>query len=170
MTTRRMRSEGKSSRSGRIVPVLSGAIVWSACCGALAALALMQGERQIEAEESRLIAVFAGGAALAWLVTAALAPQLKARLGGRRSLLFLIIASLLALSTIGVTAALFALDYRSFYARWHAEPLSRIWLLQLGFTSASAVYQFLVIGLRLYLPFGPLLLCAAAAMLLRLTR
>ncbi|MGI2032100.1 hypothetical protein ACRQ1B_06870 [Rhizobium panacihumi] len=77
--------------------------------------------------------------------------------------LFLAIAiTALAAGTVFVTAGLFALEYRSFYAQWHAEPPSHIWLLQFLFTSASAYYQFAVMALRLYLPLGPVFLAAAA--------
>ena len=46
------------------------------------------------------------------------------------------------------------MDYRLFYARWHAPFGTRTWVYQFTFTSASAVYQFIVMGIRLYLPLG----------------
>ncbi|MEB2843532.1 hypothetical protein GAO09_15100 [Rhizobiales bacterium RZME27] len=76
----------------------------------------------------------------------------------------------LASATVFCTAALFALEYRSFYAQWHAETLSRIWFLQLIFTSASAFYQFAVMATRLYLPLGPPLLVAGTWIMLRRIR
>ena len=60
----------------------------------------------------------------------------------------------LSLFTLGVTAVLFAIIYRNFYAQWHGDPFTRLWLLQLVFTSAAAIYQFAVAGVRLYLPLG----------------
>ncbi len=60
----------------------------------------------------------------------------------------------LTVCTIAATAFLFALDYRSFYARWHAPVGTLTWFYQFGFTSAGAVYQFVVMGIRLYLPVG----------------
>jgi hypothetical protein len=57
-------------------------------------------------------------------------------------------------ATIAMTAFLFAMEYRIFYSRWHAPFGSGIWVFQFIFTSISAVYQFLVIGLRLFLPLG----------------
>jgi hypothetical protein len=60
----------------------------------------------------------------------------------------------LTLCTIAATALLFALDYRVFYARWHAPFGTGTWAYQLSFTSASAIYQFIVMGIRLYLPLG----------------
>ena len=67
----------------------------------------------------------------------------------------------LTAATILMTAFLFAMEYRIFYSRWHAPFGSIIWAFQFVFTGASAVYQFLVIGLRLFLPLG--LVCLAAS-------
>lgn len=75
----------------------------------------------------------------------------------------------LTVLTIAATALLFALDYRSFYARWHAPVGSRLWMYQFAFTSAGAVYQFLVMGIRLYLPLG-LVVLAATSLRLALRR
>lgn len=65
----------------------------------------------------------------------------------------------LTLLTIAATALLFALQYRLFFAQWHGTRFSYGWTLHFLFTTASAVYQFIAIGIRLYLPFGlPMLL------------
>ncbi|ACE91336.1 hypothetical protein AMC90_CH02327 [Rhizobium phaseoli] len=68
---------------------------------------------------------------------------------------------ILIAATIAMTAFLFAMEYRIFYSRWHAPFGSGIWVFQFIFTSISAVYQFLVIGLRLFLPLG--LVCLVAS-------
>jgi len=73
----------------------------------------------------------------------------------------------LSLFTLGVTAVLFAIIYRNFYAQWHGDPFTRLWLLQLVFTSAAAIYQFAVAGVRLYLPLGVAFLFGASWMLAR---
>lgn len=80
--------------------------------------------------------------------------------------LSLIIGSLTAL-TIGVTAGLFALEYRSFYANWHSPAFSKIWFFEQFFTLAGAIYQFAVLGLRLYLPLSPFIVFSASIILLR---
>ena len=49
-----------------------------------------------------------------------------------------------------MTAFLFAMDYRLFYSRWHAPFGTIVWAFQFVFTSASAVYQFAVLGMRLF--------------------
>lgn len=73
----------------------------------------------------------------------------------------------LTLVTIGMTAFLFAMQYRLFFSRWHAPFATRIWFYQFAFTSAGAVYQFIVMGIRLYMPVG---LPALLGMSLWLTR
>ncbi|MBB4278272.1 hypothetical protein [Rhizobium mongolense] len=60
----------------------------------------------------------------------------------------------LTAGTMLMTAFLFSMDYRIFYSRWHAPFGSLLWTYQFIFTGANAVYQFLVLGLRLFLPFG----------------
>ena len=64
--------------------------------------------------------------------------------------------------TILMTAFLFAMDYRIFYSRWHSPLGSVIWMFQFVFTGASAVYQFLVLGLGLFLPVGLVCLLATS--------
>ena len=60
----------------------------------------------------------------------------------------------LSLSTLGVTALLFALDYRSYYSRWHEDFGTITWIFQFVFTIAGAVVQFAVLGMRMFLPLG----------------
>ena len=68
----------------------------------------------------------------------------------------------LAVTTIGTTALLFALIYRSYYAQWHGAVFSTEWFFEFAFTSAGAIYQFAVIGTRHFLPIGlPALLLAS---------
>ncbi|MBW3098845.1 hypothetical protein [Pseudohoeflea coraliihabitans] len=104
--------------------------------------------------------LYFSGAFLAWPVAlylirlTSLARGFEPRLAA--SLLFLTVA------TIVVTACVFALHYRLFYAQWHGAAFGRLWLIQFIFTFVAALYQFAVMGLRLYLPFGALFLMAAA--------
>ena len=64
-----------------------------------------------------------------------------------------------------MTSAIFAVIFRQYYAQWHGDPFTRIWLVQLVFTTASALYQFAVLGIRLYLPVGVIFLFAASWLL-----
>ncbi|PYE37065.1 hypothetical protein C8J35_101334 [Rhizobium sp. PP-F2F-G38] len=88
-------------------------------------------------------------------------------LGRRAETRFACMFLCLTLLTIGMTAFLFAMQYRLFFSRWHAPFATRIWFYQFAFTSAGAVYQFIVMGVRLYLPIG---LPALLGMSLWLTR
>jgi hypothetical protein len=76
----------------------------------------------------------------------------------------------LSIVTMGMTAFLFALDYRIFYSRWHNPFGSIIWMFQFAFTGASAVYQFGVLGSRLFLPLGLVFLPLASLYLARRMR
>ncbi len=67
-----------------------------------------------------------------------------------------------AAATIAVTAAFYAFQYRSYYSAWHAETLTITWMFQLVFTTLAALYQFAVLGIRLFFPFGFVALFAAA--------
>lgn len=81
-------------------------------------------------------------------------------------------ASFLSLTscTIAMTAFLFSQQYRLFYAQWHDDFGTRLWLNEFVFTSAAAVYQFFVSGLRLYLPVGLLELFIASLWLAKRMR
>lgn len=83
------------------------------------------------------------------------------RFGRRFAAAFVFLSGL----TIGLTALVFALIYRSAYAQWHGPPLSAAWTEALVFTIAGAVYQFLVLGLRHYVPLGFAALVAASLVL-----
>ncbi|MGF9567318.1 hypothetical protein [Neorhizobium sp. JUb45] len=115
-----------------------------------------------------LLVFFAGGVLGWWL--ADLVGHFFQRIVIRRRVLAVLAFAGLAAATVFVTAGLFALEYRSFYAQWHAETLSGIWFLQFIFTSASAFYQFAVMATRLYLPLGPLFLFAGTWIMLRRMR
>ncbi len=68
----------------------------------------------------------------------------------------------LAFATACVTAGLFALQYRDYYSEWHADAFSRTWFLQFAHTIAAALYQFAVLGLRLFFPLGFVALLVAS--------
>ncbi|MGE6743142.1 hypothetical protein ACQKGC_22995 [Allorhizobium pseudoryzae] len=153
-----------------VIPVLAGAIAWSFATSLIAAVHLAESGRFDSFHLSTILAIFAAGGSLSWLLSVLCLAVLRPALQRSRIALVSVAFLGLGLATITVTAGLFALDYRAFYARWHADAFSRDWFLQQAFTTASALYQFLVIGLRLYLPYGPLALVGATALLLRTTR
>jgi hypothetical protein len=76
----------------------------------------------------------------------------------------------LFIMTVGFTALFFSQQYRSFYAQWHQPILSRIGIHQFVDTSASAVAQFLALGVRLYFPLGLVIFILASLWLMRRMR
>lgn len=70
--------------------------------------------------------------------------------------------------TTFLTAIILALQHRVYFSQWHGEPLSKIWLWQQAFTGGAAVYTYVVLGLRLYLPVGLLALFVTSWWLNRL--
>ncbi|WP_430709395.1 hypothetical protein [Mesorhizobium captivum] len=64
--------------------------------------------------------------------------------------------------TLAFTGGLFALQYRSYYAEWHAPAFTLTWAFELVFTALTALYQFVVLGVRLYFPLGFLALAVAS--------
>ena len=68
----------------------------------------------------------------------------------------------LSLSTIGVTAFLFGLNYRSYYATWHEDFGTIVWIFQFTFTVAAAVIQFAVLGVRMFFPLSFIALFAVS--------
>jgi len=132
--------------------ILFGAPLWGVmmAVSALAALYLRNGAETFQLR-SILVLFFCGGV-VSW--PCALLLGRFGALGRRRETRFAAFFLCLTVCTIAATAFLFAMDYRGFYARWHAPFGTRIWVYQLSFTSASAVYQFVVMGIRLYLPLG----------------
>ncbi|TIX38504.1 MAG: hypothetical protein E5V40_19240, partial [Mesorhizobium sp.] len=67
----------------------------------------------------------------------------------------------LLVATLAFTGGLFALQYRSYYAEWHAPAFTIRWAFELVFTMLTALYQFVVLGIRLYFPLGFIALVAA---------
>lgn len=65
-------------------------------------------------------------------------------------------------ATLAFTAGLFALQYRSYYAEWHAPAFTLTWAFEFVFTVLTALYQFVVLGVRLYFPLGFAALVAAS--------
>jgi hypothetical protein len=115
-----------------------------------------------------LTAIYAAGGLLGWFVALPLIHILT--LGRQPQTVFAGWVLLLGIVTIAATAGLFALQYRLFYAHWHAPFPSRIWVYQFIFTSASALYQFAVLGLRHFLPTAFVLLLALGILMARRNR
>lgn len=147
-----MRFERLQAARPPLADLVAGALLWGLqmLLSALASLYLrnhLQTSHLLE-----LAAVYFAGGFLAWPFVLPIARFFAH--GRRAETRFAAFFVMLTAGTILMTAFLFAMDYRIFYSRWHAPFLSRIWMFQFVFTGASAVYQFFVLGLGLFLPLG----------------
>ncbi len=150
------------------VALAGGAVVWGLLMAASALVSLYVRNRLETAHLAQLLALYLAGGVLAWpfvVFTARLVSR-NARLETR----FAACLVLLAVGTIAMTAFLFAMDYRLFYSQWHQPLLTKTGMRQVFGTSASAVYQFAVMGLGLYLPVGLPLLAAVSLWLAKAMR
>lgn len=145
-----------------------GAALWALLMAASAFVGLLLEDWQTDEKIRTIALLYALGGAIAF------APGLFAArfvsLGRAAEVRFAAAFLSLALATIGVTALIYAFDYRSYYAEWHAEALSITWAFQLMFTTLGALAQFAVLGLRLYFPLGFVALFLAALWFVRTTR
>lgn len=144
-------SNVRSSWLGRTAIMLLATVIWSLAMGASAWLNLshwVTEERFLD-----LVALFTLGAMPAVPLTMAVL-RFTSRWRLSKEQRFALSFLLMAVLTIGCTALLFSQFYRLMYVEWHAESLSRIWFWQFIFTTASAFYQFAVLGLQLYFPAG----------------
>lgn len=145
--------------------LLGGAVLWGLLMALSALFALYLLNRMETSHLHVLALLYFSGGLLAWLACLPLARFLAH--GRAVETRFAACFLTLTCGTILVTAFIFAMDYRLFYARWHQPFGTRIWALQFLFTSAAAAYQFLVMGVRLFLPLGFVFLMAASLYLSR---
>ncbi len=117
----------------------------------------------IDPQRLTVLSIMAAGAVLAFVPGVTAANLIAGK--KRRSQLMAALLIGLTLSTIGVTALVYLFHYRAYYAIWHDHIGSHDWYWQQFFTTASAFYQFAVLGTRLYLPWGPVVLIGAAYIL-----
>lgn len=115
-----------------------------------------------------VVLLFAAGGALAFPF-GLYAARLIA-LGRSGEVAFAALFVCLLAATLCVTGGLYALQYRSYYAEWHGTPFSIRWFFQFAFTSAGALYQFAILGVRFYFPLGFIALFAAALWFVRQPR
>ncbi len=145
-----------------------GAVAWALAMAASFLLSTTLFGRASGSHVATLTALYALGGLLGWTVAV---PLIRFSGHGRTApTVFSAWFLLLGITTIAATSALFALQYRLFYAHWHAPFPSRIWVYQFIFTSASALYQFAVLGLRHFLPTAFVLLLALGILMARSNR
>ncbi|MBA8906136.1 hypothetical protein [Aminobacter ciceronei] len=152
-------------RLGQALPSLRvailGAALWGFAMGASAFLTLLLDHWETPVRVRAVVLLFALGGAIAFPIGWTLA-RLLSRHRGRETAFAAAFVSF-GVVTIGLTALLYALQYRSYYAEWHAAPFTITWAFQFVFTGLVALYQFAVLGLRLYFPGGFVALFAAAS-------
>ncbi|OJF93492.1 hypothetical protein AX760_04975 [Pararhizobium antarcticum] len=145
--------------------LLLGAPLWGLLMAVSAAITLLLREGEATFQLPKILLLFFAGGALAWPFSYFLGRFCA--LGRSAETRFAAYFLFLTVLTIAATAFLYAMDYRLFYARWHAPLGTRIWQYQFLYTTGAAVYQFVVLGIRLYLPFGLAALGATSLWLAR---
>jgi hypothetical protein len=150
------------------VSLIAGSAGWAAAMAASAAVALFFDARLTSAQSDTIIFIYALGGLLAF--PAALYATRLFALGASAERRFAAALLFLGLATILATAFVFSMQYRLYFAQWHQDFPSIGWVFQLVFTGASAVYQFAVLGTRLFFPLGFVLLFAASLLVARLSR
>ncbi|MEM5472548.1 hypothetical protein WNZ14_12485 [Hoeflea sp. AS60] len=143
--------------------VVYGSIGWGAAMALSAQAWLWLSMGAVTSHYWNLTALAFCGAALAWPMSLAAFRFIAFRRA--REAAFATAFICLTVFTIGVTSLMFAIVYRNFYAQWHGDTFTKLWLYQLVFTTASALYQFAVQGVRLYLPLGVIFLFGASYLL-----
>jgi hypothetical protein len=144
----------------RSLKLVLASVLWASAMMTSAIFNLFLLERASDKNTILLVLFFGLGALLAFPLTVTVMRWIPTswRYGQRFALSFLT----LMLLTIGFSAFIFALQFRIYYAQWHDDEYSRRFMFETVFTILSAVYQFLVLALRLYLPFGLLALLGAS--------
>ncbi|WP_246800742.1 hypothetical protein [Mesorhizobium amorphae] len=145
-----------------------GAVLWGATMGASALINLLLDDWETPAKIRFVSLLYAAGGVLAFPVGLFLA-RLVSR--GRHWEVALAAAFVCLLAaTLAFTGGLFALQYRSYYAEWHAPAFTITWAFELVFTGLTALYQFVVLGIRLYFPLGFAALAVASVWFARQRR
>lgn len=138
--------------------IIIGSVVWGLLMAVAVAICIYWRNELILHSRVALISLFFFGPALGFGPGLWLAQALSLGAGTvRRFFIGMIAIALVAHATTGL---LFGLQYRMFYAHWHAPFPSLIWCLQFMFTLVGALYQFAVDSLYFYYPLVPLLFVA----------
>lgn len=125
-------------------------LFWAICCFTAGVVVLVFARGWVVSAQSMQVGlIYAAGAALAVWPSVVIARYFVHRSSVWRWAILLFL--LLGLTTF-ITACLFALQYRIYFSQWHGEVFSQSWLWQQMFTAAGAVYTYIVLGLRLYIP------------------
>lgn len=136
-----------------------GSLAWAVAMVVSAVIGLLLRGWDQPNRIATIAGVYAAGALIAFAPAIWLA-RLAGR--GRSDTTFAATLLLLPIATCGLTAFLYGMQYRLYYSAWHDHAFTIRWVFEFVFTTLAAVYQFLVLGVRLYLPLGALALAVAA--------
>jgi hypothetical protein len=146
---------------------LGGASLWGLVTGASALVNLLLAEWATPVQVREISLLFLTGGALSFPVALYLARLFS--IGRGREVAFASLFVCLLTATIAFTSGLHALFYWLLGER-HAAAFTYFWFIELFFTVASALYQFAVIGIRLYFPIGFAALLLTSLWFARVTR
>ena len=147
---------------------IGGAVAWAAAMATSAIVGLLLGGRLASPQSETVVLIYALGGLLAFPV-ALYATRIFA-LGAGPERRFAAALFFLGLGTMLATAFVFSMHYRLYFAQWHSDFPSVAWVFHLLFTGANAVYQFAVLGTRLFFPVGFIALFAASLLVARQAR
>ncbi len=137
------------------------ALVWALAMAATGAVSLVWTRGwALDAQSQLLIGLFAAGGLFGFTAARLMLGFVPDSWTASRR--FAVGFILIGAGTVGFTALFFALQFLDYFSQWHDDHASVRLLFQTVFTILSACYQFLVLGLRLYIPFGLLALTLAA--------
>lgn len=145
-----------------------GSLAWGLAMAASFQLSVHVFGRASGSHDLALTLIYASGGMLGWLVALPLIHLVDRGRGPQTVLAAWLL--LLGVLTVGAIAGIYALQYRAFYAHWHAPFASRIWVYQQIFTTAAALYQFAVLGLRHLMPAGLVVLLGLSLLMARRNR
>ena len=148
--------------------LLLGGLLWGALMALSGLVSLYSATALIGFNVKSVILLYFAGGLIGWF--AGLPFASFAAHGHRPETRFCAFFLFLSVATVAITAFFFALDYRLYYAQWHAPFATRTWLFQFVFTTLGAAYQFAVIGMRHYFPLGLTALVIASFYLARRVR
>lgn len=150
-----------STRLPQVARALGFALSWAFLMAGLVATQLLIGNQGVnERTVSVVILFFSGG--FCGAVFARLFAALITRFRSTPSVRFAAMLLGLSSGTAGMTAFLHFLHFRAFYTEWHSEIWTVHWVVEQIMTGVNSTYIFVVEGMMLLLPWGLILLLAAA--------
>jgi len=151
----------QARRQLRVIRVIGESLAWGALMTAAAYFSLISEQARVFGPRvMTILAVYFAGGAIAYLFAFPATHWLAKRVSRPLTLILAILA--LGCFTLAATAGILALNYRAYYAEWHEAAFSIDWFYQQIFTVLGSTFQYLVIGVRLYWPLGPVFLFFAA--------